>query len=143
MHALPATAPLLLLHFLQALLLSLLPADLIDATSAAATSEDPSAAAWLPSLLRWFHRTFTATAAPHIRAQQKPSSAEAAACVTGSMGSGWQHELMQDLGLGLGFVPVQQQLLGCVVDRRGSCEQLAALLVALLRGVGFLTRSVW
>ncbi|WIA31781.1 hypothetical protein OEZ86_002653 [Tetradesmus obliquus] len=126
---------------LQALLLSMLPAELLDAASAAATSEDPSAAAWLPGLLHWLHRSFTPTAVPHIKPdpQQAGSSRTAAAAA----GRGWQHEVLQDLGLGAGCASVQQQLLGCVADRRGSCEQLAALLVAALRGVGFLTRSVW
>jgi hypothetical protein len=129
----------------QALLLSLLPGELLDAASAAATSEDPNAAAWLPALLRWFHRTFAPTAIPHIKQQQQQqqgagSSSSAAAAAAGR---GWQHEVLQDLGMGPGCMSVQQQLLGCVADRRGSCEQLATLLVAVLRGVGFLTRSVW
>jgi hypothetical protein len=131
---------------MQALLLSMLPADLLDAASAAATSEDPNAAAWLPGLLRWFHRCFTPTAVPHIKQLQQGGSSsrpysKAAAAAGGA--TSWQHEVLQDLNMGAGFVPVQQQLLGCVADRRGSCEQLGTLLVATLRGVGFLTRSVW
>ncbi|KAF6256695.1 hypothetical protein COO60DRAFT_83366 [Scenedesmus sp. NREL 46B-D3] len=127
---------------LQALLLSMLPGELLDAASAAATSEDPSAAAWLPGLLRWFHRTFTPTAVPHLKQSQQVGNSRTAAAAAAA-GRGWQQEVLQDLGMGAGFVSVQQQLLGCVADRRGSCEQLATLLVAALRGVGFLTRSVW
>jgi hypothetical protein len=121
----------------------MLPGGLLDAASAAATSEDPNAAAWLPALLRWFHRTFTATAVPHIQQQQQQQQLGSSSSTAAAAGRGWQHEVLQDLGMGAGAVSVEQQLLGCVGDRRGSCGQLATLLVATLRGVGFLTRSVW
>ncbi|KAF8070964.1 RAD4 [Scenedesmus sp. PABB004] len=115
---------------LQALLLSIVPPELLDAAGAAASSEDPAPAAWLPDLLRWFHRAFATS--------EHPVQAASAAR---RRGASWQEDLASDLGLG--FAPPGAQLAACVAARRGSAAQLAALLVALLRGAGFLTRSVW
>jgi hypothetical protein len=132
----------------QALLVSLLPFDLLEIASAAASSEDPMARAWLPKLLHWFHNTFSLTAAPtqpqHHHQQQHltgPSSSNGAGGSSRRQARGWG--VLEDLGLGFAIGSVQEQLLACVSARSGSSTQLATLLVALLRAVGFLTRSVW
>lgn len=127
----------------QALLSSLLPLELLETTSAAASSEDPLARNWLPKLLHWFHRTFALSSQPvqptAATTQQQQGQQQ--------QRQGRQHSsnarFLEDF-LGLpGNVSVQEQLLACVEARRGSAVQLSVLLVALLRGVGFLTRSVW
>lgn len=118
---------------LQGLLVSLLPLDLLETASAAATSEDPLARSWLPKLLHWFHNTFTATLQPLYQQQQQQA---------GGNSSRRDDAFLQEF-LGLSCASVQQQLLACVAARSGSSSQLSVLLVALLRGVGFLTRSVW
>jgi len=137
----------------QALLSSMLPLDLLEMASAAATSEDPLARNWLPKLLHWFHRTFTLSTSPAHTAQQQQDTAAAAAGPSSSKGTssssrmrwgqGRDSEVFLQELLGLSGQSVQQQLLGCVQRRRGDATQLAVLLVALLRAVGFLTRSVW
>jgi hypothetical protein len=153
---------------LQAVLLSMLPEELLLLAAAAATSEDAAAAqGCLPRLLRWFHRCFSAERwqqlppphAPGAGAQGEAAAAAAAAAgpssSSGSSSSrrrrrgrhragagaqGWRQEM---LGLGRTGASVQQQLQDCVSSCSGSSTQLAVLLVALLRSLGFLTRSVW
>lgn len=138
-----------MLH-LQALVISLVPANLLDAAAAAATSEDPSAANWLPDLMRWFHRTFTLTSSAYLPSGMKEQQHQKAATTAGSSSAAaatagsWHHELLADLGLhGSCGVSVLHQLLCCASAKKGSSAQLVSLLVAALRGIGFLTRSVW
>jgi hypothetical protein len=137
---------LLLLSASQALLVSLLPFDLLETASAAASSEDPLARTWLPKLLHWFHSTFNLTAQPTQPQQQQqqhagPSSSRGAGTSSRRQARGW--DVLEDLGLGFAGGSVREQLLACVSARSGSSTQLATLLVALLRAVGLLTRSVW
>jgi hypothetical protein len=119
------------------MLLSMLPAELLDVAAAAASSEDPTAQAWLPNLLVWFHRTFSL--GRHVQPHQQ------AAAAAGASSSRRHRQDWRDgmAGLGLSGASVKQQLHACIEARSGSATQLATLLVALLRGVGFLTRSVW
>jgi hypothetical protein len=123
---------------LQALLVSLLPFELLETAAAAATSEDPIAKSWLPKLLHWFHGTFTVRPVGQQQQQQGWSGG-----TSSSSSSSVRTDAFLEAFLGLSGVSVQQQLLGCVAARGGSSTQLAVLLVALLRAVGFLTRSVW
>lgn len=99
---------------LQAVLLSLLPPDLLSAVSAAAATQATSPQPWLARLLLWFHHTFSVSTGRRRQQQQQG-----------------------------GVQQVSQQLLACAEARTGTDEQLAVLLVALLRAVGFLARTVW
>lgn len=128
---------------LQGLLISLLPFDFLETASAAASSEDPIAKTWLPKLLHWFHGTFTVRAQDLGQQQWQQWQQSGAAAGSSSRSRSSRRDAFLEEFLGLSSVPVQQQLLGCVTARSGSSTQLSVLLVALLRAVGFLTRSVW
>lgn len=130
-------------------MVSLLPDKLFDAATKAATSEDSSAAAWLPELMRWFHRTFKLTSHKNSTSAAKHEKSTTTAAATSSKatsagGGPSHHDVLSDLGLISGSgLSLTVQLLQCVDHRCGSSAQLVSLLVATLRGVGLLTRSVW
>lgn len=126
---------------MQAVLLSLLPVELLDLASAAATSEDASASGWLPKLLRWFHSTFTQVNEQQLRQLLQPQQQQHHQQPAGSSAASWQAGALGLLAQR--SASVQQQLLACARARCGCEQQLALLLTALLRGVGFVSRSVW
>lgn len=132
----PVSAGSVCLH--QALLASQLPFDLLETASAAAQSEDPLAKSWLPKLLHWFHRTFALTTEP-----VQPGIVQTASGPSNGTSSSSSRDWFVAEFLGMSGAPVHEQLLACVQARSGSSTQLSVLLVALLRAVGFLTRSVW
>jgi hypothetical protein len=153
-------------HPRQATLLSLLDPWLAEEAAAATSGGDTTNASFLGSLVRWLRSNFALEpegAAGAGRgggaAAAADTAADAAAAVAAAGGGGRRRgrgggggggsgsgadlgarlsELLRRPEGGLGG-----QLLRCVEARRGTAEQLNALLVALLRGLGLLTRTTW
>ncbi len=93
-----------------------------EGTRVASTTGQAQDVSWLTPLLQWFHSTF---------AYEPPAELPTSNSVVD-----WP-------AVQLGGVSVTQQLEQCVDKRRGDADQLGALLVALLRALGLLTRTVW
>jgi hypothetical protein len=121
--------------------------DLLELATAAASSEDGTAA--LPQLLHWLHRAFTQVNQQQQQQllqqqQEQPGLNSTTTAGDGGMMTAAELLLLQEL-----FQQqqqqrdVQQQLRSCILLKCGTAMQLAVLLAGLLRGIGFLTRSVW
>lgn len=149
----------------QAAMLSLLDPQLADAAITASAREDTSDVAWIADLVHWLRSSFNLMASDsQIEGAARASGgregasgssngavAAAAAAALGAAaakghrrgrGAGGEvsERVMQLLRRG---EELGEQLRHCVEGRRGTAEQLNALLVALLRALGLLVRTTW
>jgi hypothetical protein len=141
--------------------LSLLSPALADAAIAGAAREGaPSDLSWAAGLVKWMRSNFQLTDAAACgggggggSGNEGWSGADAASTFAAALGSGGRRggaaaaaaaqarRRLREMLRGSGST--EEQLEGCLRGRRGTAEQLNALLVALLRGLGLLVRTAW